>query len=220
LEANLIQTGPAPSGLHTATVRFATLGPAGTNHELITKRYLAAQGVSDYEIRLVLSFRDAVTMLKAGEVDYILQCAVHPEMPQTLGENFRTVFAIDCFISPSQELAVLTRAEVEHPERIGLLMPANEKYTDLSRWKTKVPYPSLPLIVDGMLAGKVDSGLVYRSFADRYPGRFRIDEVIGSPDDVWVVYGRNRAYEGKLLGTADQAFLKDLRKRHAEGMKP
>lgn len=94
----------------TEPVRFATLGPSGTNHELVTKRYLAAQGVEHYGITLVLSFKEAIASLLQGDVDFIMQCAVHPETPETLGENFRSAFAIDCFISDSQELAVLSRA--------------------------------------------------------------------------------------------------------------
>jgi len=200
-ESNAQKTA-APS-----TVRFATLGPSGTNHELITRRYLASQGIENHEIKLILTFKDAIALLLAGEVDYVMQCAVHPETPQTLGENFRSVFAIDCFISDSQELAVLSR-RVEHPESIGVLLPANEKYTDLSKWAKIVPFGSLPLINDALLAGEIDSGLVYRSYADKYPESLYVEEVIGSPDDVWIVYGRQRAFQGKLIGFGDRALLK------------
>jgi len=194
----------------SSPVRFATLGPGGTNHELITKRYLQSQGIRSHEIKFVLTFKDAITLLLADEVDYIMQCAVHPETPQTLGENFRTVFAIDCFISDSQELAVLTRRAIDRPESIGVLLPANEKYTDLSRWPKVVSFPSLPLINDALLAGEIDSGLVYRSYADKHPDTLRVDEVIGSPDDVWIVYGKRRAFQGKLIGFGDRAFLNDV----------
>lgn len=192
-------------------IRFATLGPAGTNHELVTKKYLRAQGIEDYEIKFILSFKDAIGMLSRGEADFVLQCAVHPETPQTLGENFRSVFAIDCFISDSQELAVLTRRGVESPQSIGVLLPANEKYTDLSKWKKTVAFPSLPLIFEALKAGEIDSGLVYRSFADRFPELVRVDEVLGSPDDVWIVYGRRRAFKGELIGYGGKAFLEEAR---------
>ncbi|NVM87893.1 S1-C subfamily serine protease [Variovorax sp. SG517] len=198
------------------TVRFATLGPGGTNHELITRRYLASQGIDDFEIKLILSFKDAITMLLEDTVDYVMQCAVHPETPQTLGENFRSVFAIDCFISDSQELAVLSRRDVQRPESIGVLLPANEKYTDLSRWKQVVSYSSLPLINEALLVGEIDSGLVYRAYADKHPEVLRVDEVIGSPDDVWIVYGRKRAFKEKLIGFGDGAFLDDVRVRLTE----
>jgi ABC-type amino acid transport substrate-binding protein len=220
-----MSTGPIPSAGNAATagatpdcIRFATLGPSGTNHELVLQRYMAFHGVTDYAVTLVLSFTEAVAALQAGEVDFILQCAVHPQTPATLGENFRHLFAIDSFIADSQELAVLTRAEVEVPRSIGLLMPANEKYTDLSRWEQKVSYPSLPLIFDDLLAGKIDSGLVYRSLADRFPGRMRVEEVIGSPDDVWIVYGRQRALHGPLIASADSAFAREVRARRTSAV--
>jgi hypothetical protein len=193
-----------------AQVRFATLGPSGTNHELVTKRYLAARGVDEYEIKLIPSFRDAIAMIRTGEVDFIMQCAVHPATPETLGENFRDVFAIDCFISDSQELAVLTRVEVERPNSIGALLPANEKYTDLSKWTMVVSYPSLPYVFDALMNGEIDSGLVYKAYADKHPDKLRVDEVLGSPDDVWIVYGRERAYAGEVIGFGDDAFSKSV----------
>jgi hypothetical protein len=190
-------------------VRIATLGPSGTNHEMVAKKYMKFHGISNYALSFVLSFAEAVALLKRGDVDYILQCAVHPETPQTLGENFREIFAIDCFISDSQELAVLTRKDVTTPKTIGVLLPANEKYTDLSRWEQRIPYRSLPLIFEDLLAGRIDSGLVYRSFADKHPDQVRVDEMIGSPDDVWIVYGKNRAYHGELLASKQSAFARE-----------
>ncbi|CAM4428748.1 hypothetical protein [Bordetella pseudohinzii] len=192
------------------TVRIATLGPRGTNHEMVCKRYMEFHDVKSYEINFVVSFREAIAMLRARSIDYILQCAVHPETPQTLGENFRDVFAIDSFISDSQELAILTRLDVTVPKTIGALLPANEGYCDLTRWETKVSMKSLPLIFESLLAGEIDSGLVYRTYADKHPDKVRVEEVIGSPDDVWIVYGRTRAYNGKILGSRESGFSRDL----------
>ena len=184
--------GPAPS----RALRIATLGPAGTNHELVTRRYLARLGIERFEIVLVTDFGRAVDDLRAGRVDFLLQCAVHPAMPDTLGANFRDVFAVDCFIADSKELAIVTRRDVADPESIGVLLPANEKYTDLSRWRRRTSYPSLPILFEKLLEGEFDSALVYREFADRHPDAVRVDEVIGSPGDVWVVYGRPRVVDG------------------------
>ncbi len=192
-------------------VRIATLGPAGTNHELVARRYLAFHGVGAHAILLVGSFAEAVRMLEAGEVDFILQCAVHPEAPATLGGNFRRIFAIDCFVSDSRSLAILTRRDVQAPRSIGLVMPATEAYADLGRWERKVPYPSIPLVLADLLAGRIDSGLVYRDGADAHPGLLRVDEEIGSPDDAWIVYGRVRANTGGLLAARDSAFARQVR---------
>lgn len=182
----------------------------GTNHELITRKYLALHGISNFEIRFVLAFQDAIEQLKRGDVDFIMQCAVHPDTPQTLGENFRSVFAIDCFISDSQELAVVSRRDIAQPRSIGVLLPANEKYTDLSKWAKVVPYRSIPLISEALLAGQLDSGLVYKRFADQNPDQMRVDEVLGSPDDVWIVYGKERAFRDTPIGLSSGAFLKEV----------
>ena len=39
---------------------FATLGPTGSNHELVTKRYLALHGLDDVNIVLIEDFNDAL----------------------------------------------------------------------------------------------------------------------------------------------------------------
>lgn len=194
-------------------LRVATLGPSGTNHELVTKRYLKFHGVGDFEVVLVDSFLSAVEHLKSGDVHYLVQCAVHPETPDTLGRNFKDIFAVDCFISNSKQLAIITRKDVERPKSIGVLLPANEYYTDLSRWERKISYPSLPTLFAKLLEGEFDSALVYKEYADRHPDRVRVDELIGSPDDVWIVYGRDRLEREGILAWRDSPVGHELRKK-------
>lgn len=181
---------------------FATLGPAGTNHELVTKRYLAFHGI-DARIELVTRFDDAIEGLKSGAVDFVIQCAVHTDTPRIMGENFRAIYVIDTFISPSKDLAILTRADVAEPKTIALIRPSTESYADLSPWPELVHDISIPIILGKMLEGVYDSGLVYLEYAEQYPGRFRVDRVIGSPDDAWIVYGRERTYRDGVLAWRD-----------------
>lgn len=192
-------------------LRVATLGPSGTNHELVTRRYLKFHGVEACEVVLVDAFLAAVDRLKSGDVDYLVQCAVHPETPHTLGRNFKDIFAVDCFISNSKQLAIITRKEVKTPSSIGVLLPANEHYTDLSRWEKKISYPSLPIIFAKLLEGEFDSALVYKEYADRHPDRVRVDELIGSPDDVWIVYGKDRLERDGILAWRDSPVGRELR---------
>ena len=192
-------------------VVFATLGPAGTNHELVTRRFLDFHGIADARIELVSDFKEAIAGLRDGSFDYVVQCAVHPDTPATLGENFRDVFAIDSFIAPSKPLAVLTRKDVATPRSIGLLRPSTEGYIDVSRWDALHSGPSIPVIFDGLLDGRYDSALVYQEYAESYPDRVRIDEVIGSPDDVWIVYGMKRASDGGVLAWRDSPLGRALR---------
>lgn len=193
-------------------IKIATLGPKGTNHEMVTRRYMGFHKIEDYEIELISSFRDAVDRLRQGEIDLILQCAVHPATAETMGAAFNEVFVSDCFIADSQELGVLTRREVDTPKSIGLLMPSTMDYTDLSRWKTHVNIPSLPLAFDKLMAGEIDSALIYTSYAEKHPEVLRVDEVIGSPDDVWIVYSRKRvSTPGGIVANKDCPFASELK---------
>ena len=54
----------------TRRLIFATLGPAGSNHEYVTERYLALHGLEDSEIRLVDDFATGLAMMSSGEVDF------------------------------------------------------------------------------------------------------------------------------------------------------
>jgi hypothetical protein len=196
-------------------LRIATLGPSGTNHELVTKRYLEFHGAGASEVVLSETFEDAIQSLKSGNVDYVIQCAVHPHTPSTLGGNFKDVFAVDCFISASKPLAIVTRRDVSKPRSIGVLLPANELYTDLSRWESKISYPSLPTIFAKLLQGEFDSALVYKEYADQHPKEVRVDEVIGSPDDVWIVYGRTRIAGSGILCWRDSPTGREIRRKGA-----
>ena len=192
-------------------IKFATLGPGGTNHELVTQRYIDFHQLKEAEIVPVGDFSHAVDMLKDGRVDYIIQCAVHPDTPNTLGHNFRSIYIVDTFISPSKDLAVLTRKEIANPKTIGAIIPATEAYADLSKWEKKVPVYSIPVIVEKMLAGELDSGLVYLEYAQKYPDKFRIEQVIGSPDDAWIVYGLTRTYKDQVQAWRDSPVAGQFR---------
>ena len=142
-----------------------------------------------------------------------MQCAVHPQTPQTLGRQFKQVFAVDCFIADSRELGILTRTDVEQPKRLGILLPANADYTDISRWPEVRNVESLPIIAQLLLAGEIDSGLTYTAYAKQHPDKLRVDEVIGSPDDVWIVYTTERASEpGGIVAALDSVGANQLRR--------
>jgi hypothetical protein len=200
-------------------ITIATLGPAGTNHEVVTRAYIRFHDIQDARIELVSSFTDAIDSLRRRTCDLVLQCAVHPATPATLSGHFNEVFAVDCFISSSRELAILTRIEVEKPRSIGLLRPATESYADLSAWEEKVSGPSLPIIFENLLKGQYDSALVYLDYAEEFPERVRVDKVIGSPDDVWIVYARERTSRGQIQAWKDGP-IRDLLRRTSSGSAP
>lgn len=196
-------------------ITIATLGPSGTNHELVTREYVKFHEVPDARIVLVRDFDEATKGLLNGAFDFVVQCAVHPATPPTLGAHFDRMFAVDCFISRSKELAVLTRSDVESPKTIGLLRPSTESYVDTSKWERLISEPSLPIIFENLLKGKYDSALVYLEYAEKFPDSVRVDEVLGSPDDVWIVYASERTSQGRLQAWKEGP-VRDLIRRKVE----
>ncbi len=183
---------------------FATLGPAGSNHELVTGQYLKRHGLSDARVLLVDDFEDALRRMASGEVDHIVQVAVHPAAAKIVAKAHfeHDIRVIDTFISPSRPLAVLTRMEVELPKTLGL-QPATEAYVDTSRWETLIPEISIATVAEGLVAGRFDSGIAALDFAAAHPGLFRVELELGSVDDPWIVYGRERASDGGVVAWLD-----------------
>jgi hypothetical protein len=187
------------------SVIFATLGPSGTNHEFVARKYIAFHELHKPTLRLSDTATAGAEAVRDGLADYFIICAVHPDTPNIVGRFFREVFIVDTFISPSQPLAVLTRADVTKPRSIGVLHPATTDYIDTSKWElvSKITTGSLHTVADGLLEGQYDSGLVYLNYAHRYPGQLRVDQEIGSPDDAWLVLGRKRTFADPILAWKD-----------------
>lgn len=176
---------------------FGTLGPEGSNHHWVAKRYLAFHHLHQAQIELFTDFDDAFASMFNGHIHHIIQVAVHPSVTSTVAKYRGRAHLIDAFISPSQPMGILTRSEVDIPSTLGLQM-ATHDYADLSRWQTLVFEVSTVTVAEGLLAGKYDSGLTLLRIADQYPGRFRVDEVIGSVDDAWLVYGLESTCKGQI----------------------
>ena len=194
-------------------LKIATLGPAGTNHEMVTRRYMAFLEIENYSLLLVEAFPEAVEKLKSGKIDAIVQCAVHPSTPETIGGNFNEVFVTDCFIADSQELGILTRKDIANPKSLGILLPSCRNYTDISPWEKHESIRTIPKILDALLEGKIDSGLVYTSYAKEHADVLNLDEVIGSPDDVWIVYTLKRvSSKGGIVACKDSPGAELLRR--------
>jgi hypothetical protein len=188
-----------------SSIVFATIGPHGTNHEFVTRKYLDFHRLSNASLLLTETTDEAMEGVRGGSIDYFILCAVHPDTPRIVGRFFREVFIVDTFISPSLPLAVLSRIEVAAPRSIGVLHPSTTAYVDTRKWEkvVKITTGSLHTIAEGLLNGEYDAGLVYLNYSDRYPDRLRIDERIGSPDDAWLVLGRQRTYADPILAWRD-----------------
>jgi hypothetical protein len=184
--------------MKNSSLRFITLGPGGSNHQFVTEAYLQYLGISTVaSIQLVLSFDEAAQMVIDGRADHIVQVAVHPSTAEIVAKYRKNLFVIDAFVSPSKDMAVVTRVDVEKATTLAL-QPATQAYVETAGI-TLIPETSTASVAEGLLSGKYESGLTYTSLALENPDRFRIDERIGTVDDAWIVYGRLRISEGQVV---------------------
>jgi hypothetical protein len=189
---------------------FVTMGP-GTNHELVSRKYLAFHGLPTAALSFVSEPWDGARLVLDGRVDYLILCSVHPDAPTITGRHFRELFIVDTFISSSKPLAILTRREVANPRRLGIFAPTRD-YADTSKWSEVVVEAerSLVQIWQRLLAGEYDSALVYLEYAEGHANRVVVDQVIGSPDDAWLVFGRERASDGGPVVCRDSVLSRQI----------
>ncbi|GMG83098.1 hypothetical protein LNKW23_23110 [Paralimibaculum aggregatum] len=189
-----------------------TLGPEGTNHALVARRYLAFHGAGRARLGLVDDFFAALARIAAGEADLLLMAAVHADCAAVVAEAHFShgIHVVDTFISSSRALAILTRAGIARPRSIAL-QPATRGYADLSAWAEQIEAPSTMAVAEGLLAGRFESGLTVRDLADAHPGRFRVDREIGSVDDPWILLGRARVAGQGLVAWPDGPGARLLR---------
>lgn len=194
---------------------ITTLGPEGSNHELVAGRYAQSIGIAKYRLVLLQDFHAATALLKRGGADCMVQCAAHPDVAKTIGSNLNDVFVVDTFIAASKPLAVLVRRDAEHPTCIGF-HPATREYVDLSRWQLQVEEQSTVKVAEALLAGRYDSGITALEVAERHPEKLRVDAVIGSAQDAWLVYAANSVYAGEVIAWRESPGARFLRALAAE----
>ncbi|HVZ44986.1 MAG TPA: hypothetical protein VHA82_14335 [Ramlibacter sp.] len=180
-------------------IKFITLGPVGSNHQLVVERYVQFQGLEGKaSIEFFKTFAEGSARILDGSADFMLQCAVHPETVDTVARYSQGLYVIDTFISPSRDLAVIRDRRAPPPTSIALMNPTRD-YTDPARWGEVVSMPTVVAVAQGLREGRFARGLTYASVAAEDPERFEVEEFIGSVDDAWIVYGRERVSGGKLL---------------------
>ncbi len=190
---------------------FVTMGP-GTNHDLVARRYLGFHGLGPEALTFVDRPEQGAERVLQGKADYFILCSVHADAPAITGRHFRSLFIVDTFISPSKPLAVVTRKDVAQPRSLGLLTPTLD-YADTARWSEVIAEPdgSIVQIWQRLLAGEFDSALVYLEYAEQFPDKVVVDQTLGSPDDAWLVFGRERASNGGLIADKDSAVARCLK---------
>jgi hypothetical protein len=176
-----------------------TLGPQGTCHERAVKSYMAFQGVGDYEIELTTDFFAGLDKVRETPNTFLVQCSAHPKVHEITEKHWTEVFVVDTFIYPTKHLVLLSRREVETPRSIGIV-PATKGYVDLSQWEEVIDVVSKPVVAEGLLRGEYDSGLTHMEHVGEHADELRLDLDIGEVDTTWVVYGREKRFEGEVIG--------------------
>ena len=173
---------------------FLTLGPPGSNHDFVLRRYLAAHKLLERaRVEFVDDFHLGAQRVITGEADFMLQCAVHPATPEITGHYRQHLFVVDAFISQSRPMALLrTRQRGDAPDSVAHsvgVQPATQHYADLSAWPRLVPERTVADVGEGLLQGRYGAGIAFASLAAQHPERLELVQMIGSICDAWVVFG-------------------------------
>lgn len=173
-------------------LKFVTLGPPGNNHQFVTERYLRLHGLAaSAGLQFVDDFQEGASQVLDARADFMVQCAVHPATAATVARYRDGLHVVDTFISSSQDLAVLRDRQVARPTTLALMAPTLG-YVEPGRWGEVVLLPTVAAVAEGLRAGRIERGLTYVSLAHAHPERFVVEAFIGSVDDAWIVYGRER----------------------------
>ena len=179
---------------------FCTLGPEGTCHDNALRNLIEHNGIKDFEIRYMDDFIDAANLLKDGHVDYIIQNCAHPTVYE-LNERYRhQIFIISTFVFPTKKMGILKRLDAGEGRRLGL-MPATKGYIDQGYWDELIFETANPVVGEKLAAGEYDYGVTFIEYADKYADTLEVFEDFGGEvDTAWIIYGRERAFEGKVIG--------------------
>jgi hypothetical protein len=193
---------PAKNG----TIRLVTLGPAGTCHERAVHRYMAFQGIEDFEIEFIGDFLDGLERIRGDERAFLIQCSAHPKVHEVTERYWREVFVVDTFIYPTKHLVLLSRRDVELPRSLGIV-PATKGYIDLSPWEEVIDVVSKPVVGEELLAGRYDAGLTHIEHLEEHEDELHLDLDIGEIDTTWLVYGTQKRFAGDVIGIPSAEVL-------------
>jgi hypothetical protein len=180
-------------------ITLITLGPEGTCHERAARAYMRFQGIEDYEVELTTDLFAGLETVRETPGAFLVQCSAHPQVHEITERYWTEVFVVDTFIYPTKALAVLSRRDVEEPRSLGIV-PATMGYLDLTEWEEVIPQISKPIIAAALLRGEYDAGLTHLEHLEKHPDELRLDLEIGEIDTTWVVYGRQKRFQGEVIG--------------------
>src|ERR1700712_5271072 len=138
-------------------MKFATLGPVGTNHDLNTRRYIEFHRIEDAEVVLLKTFFEGLDMMLGGEADFMIQVCAHHHVAEVIERNYKEVFLVDSFIGKTKAMGVLTRIDVPEPRTVGFIPPTAGYFTP-SDWPVQIHTQSNSDTALRLLSGELDSG--------------------------------------------------------------
>lgn len=188
------------------SLELVTLGPEGTCHERAVRRYMAFQGIEDFEIEFISDFLDGLERIRGSEASFLVQCSAHPKVHEVTERYWREVFVVDTFIYPTKHLVLLARRDVEHPRSLGIV-PATKGYLDLSSWEQVIDVVSKPVVGEELLAGRYDAGLTHIEHLEEHEDELRLELDIGEIDTTWLVYGNQKRFAGEVVGIPSRDIL-------------
>lgn len=181
----------------TPMLTFATLGPEGGDHEFALRQYLAAHGVeAAASVSLFDDFHAVSRAMAEAQVDYMLQCALHPLAAEFIRSHPSPMHAVDAFIAPGRPLA-LVRAHDATANDNRVAVPNDVRRQLASRWTEVAPELNALAVQEGLMAGRYAAGVVRMSFALAHAARWRMLESIDSASTAWIMYGRIRVDRGE-----------------------
>ena len=80
------------------------------------------------------------------------------------------------------------------------IVPATRGYVALSQWEEVIDVVSKPVVGEGLLRGEYDSGLTHMEHVEDHADELRLDLDIGEIDTTWVVYGKQKRFQGEVIG--------------------
>jgi hypothetical protein len=193
---------------HGAAPTFITLGPGGTCHERAVLEYTRFQGIEDFEIELTTDFFAGLEKVRETPGTFLVQCSAHPKVHEITEKYWTEVFVVDTFIYPTKHLVVLSRRDVEKPRSLGIV-PATKGYVDLSLWEEVIDVTSKPIVAEGLCRGDYEAGLTHMEHLHEHPDLLRLDLDIGEIDTTWVVYGRQKRFQGEVIGIPSASLYRD-----------
>ncbi|HYF21674.1 MAG TPA: hypothetical protein VEA40_27690 [Ramlibacter sp.] len=188
---------------------FATLGPAGSNHDLNARRYVAFHGLGA-RVDCVGSFDEAFARMQDGRAGFVVQACLHPQVGDSIGRHRDRFPLVDCFLGPTAPMAVLVRRDAAPRGRIGF-MPATRVYFDPSPWTEQVSFASGSDVATALLEGRIDAGFTDRGWADRRPDVLRVEMDVGPVDVAWLVYGSRRVCGDGIVADPQAPVVRQFR---------